>query len=193
MQYNAKDRAVIRFDRDPQPWSEAWSWLLTGLFLFALVLWQYGPTPLTSGSINKDTDLILFIIGMGSCLLIIHLIARGLARGDYLNTLELIADDTLRWSTRRKKKEFPLRDIRLLKLYTTKHSPAWAPIPEARRSGSLHHRCGVIFIDNLSIAEFRQLEEFFQAIVHASPEVKLVNDITPYDPSIETNIPGPGE
>jgi hypothetical protein len=189
MRYKARDRAVIRFDREIQPRPEIWTWLWLALALYTVLLFQYGSLTISRSTVMEDPNFLHFVVVPGCCLLI----ARKLMNRNYLRSLEVMAGDTLRWSATRWKRELPLHDIRLLKLYTTKYFPALAPNPEIQHSGSLHHRGGVIFIDKLSITEFQQLKGFFEAIVYANPEVELVNDITPYDPSTGFTLLGPGE
>ena len=190
MWYKTKDRAVIRFEREIQPRPEIWTWLWVILAFYTMLLFNYRFLPFAGGNIIEDPNFLRFVVVPGCCLLIVQLITRRLTSGSYLRSLELVAGNTLRWSTGHRKREFPLHDISLLKLYTTKHSPAWEPNPKARHSGSVYHRNGVIFIDKLSVSEFQQLEGFFGAIIYANPEVELVNDITPYDASIDTTEAG---
>ena len=161
-----------------------WVWLWTALAFYTLLLTAYGFLTFDNKQ-PEDNRFYYFVIIPGFCLLIIQQLADRFAKFNHLSSLELLPGEILRWSTRRRKMDVPLRDVWKLTLYTTHLSPAWATKPFIRHSGSLHHSKGVIFIDRLTNAEFQQLEWFFAVIVHTDPEIEMGQEITPYDPANE--------
>ena len=83
MQYKAKDRAVIRFDREPQPWPEVWTWLWVVLVFLTLIVLPKEFMKFPNGRIVEDPNFLYFAVLPGSFLLIAQLIARSLTSRHY--------------------------------------------------------------------------------------------------------------
>ena len=185
MWYRSKERSNIRFDRGIKPTSEIWIWLWVALGFYALLLTDYGFLTFDNNIYPKNNRFYHFVVIPGYCLFIVQMVVDRFAKFNHLTSLELASSHTLLWSTRWKNQKIPLQNIRKLTLYTRELSPEWAKNGIVRHSGSLQYSGGVIYLDKLTIPEFQRLERLFEIIINTNPEIRLVRDLTPYDPANE--------
>ena len=76
-------------------------------------------------------------------------------------------------------------EITALKLWVTACSPPGSSDPIVFQSASIHHRSGVIFMEHINAREWREVEQLFDALRVAVPDLVLQRMKTPYDRSME--------
>ena len=125
--------------------------------------------------------------GAASCAALIAgvLVYRFYGHPDTVRGLELSAGKTLQWSTRRKRRAINVAEITALKLWVTACSPPGSSDPIVFQSASIHHRSGVIFMEHINAREWREVEQLFDALRVAVPDLVLQRMKTPYDRSME--------